>query len=216
MNHAENVGEDKTILHKGPGISGSNADGAKNAHAGQGVRVIHWPSGDTDIRPRERGCGGCMAAGPDIAKASFIETRAIECVGVGDGKDAVAGVVGANESGDISRRVDAISRESDGFRVVRKEESGGDFTFGRNQIVGIGGELVLIKFAGLRENRETLGGEWRAGIDSLWSRDKKATVWQLQIKQSQSRRIDIRAIRIDGRASQCPAHAAEKPAERRG
>jgi hypothetical protein len=49
LNHAENVGENKTVLHKGPGISGGNADGAKNIQAGQLVGIVHLAGCHTDI-----------------------------------------------------------------------------------------------------------------------------------------------------------------------
>jgi len=197
LNHAENVGENETVLNKRPGISGGNAHGAKNAQAGQRVGVIHLPSSHTDIRPSERGCGGCVATCPDIPKPSFVQARAIEGVGMSERKHAMGRIVWTNESGDISRRIDPVPRESDGPRIVSKEEPGRDFAFRRNQVVKIRGKLVLVKAAGLSKNRKTLSGKRLARIDSLWRWDKKATVWQLQIEQSQSSRIDIRAVWVD-------------------
>src|SRR4029077_17950888 len=197
LKHAVNVGENKTVLHKGPGISRSNTHGAQNAQAGQRVGVIHLPSRHTDIRPSERGCGGCIPTGPDIPKPSFVQPGAIEGGGMSERKHAIGRIVWTNESGDISRRIDPVPRESDGLRIVSKEEPGRDFAFRRNQVVKIRGKLVLVKAAGLSKNRKTLSGKRRARIDSLWRWDKKATVWQLQIEQSQSSRIDIRAIWVD-------------------
>src|SRR5215471_11940263 len=102
LNHAKNVGENKTVLHKRSGISGGNADGAKNVQAGQLVGIVHLSSRHTDIRPRERGCGGCVATCPDIPKPSFVQARVIKGVGMSERKHAIARIVWTSESGDIS------------------------------------------------------------------------------------------------------------------
>ena len=110
-------------------------------------------------------------------------------------------MIGAGKPGNVRHRIEKIAGEGHCLVGIGEEKACRDSGFGRDEVVAIRQELILVEITGIGKHRNALAGKRPQGIDCLWCRNQKASIRQFQIQECQSGWVDVGPVGLDGFAA---------------
>ena len=133
----------------------------------------------------------CATGRADVAESQFVQQSVIEGERVCEAENSVARVVGTRKPGNVGYGIEKIPWECNCFVTAVEKTPCCYSALLREEVVDIGQELIVVKIAGIGEQRNALTGKRPGGIDRLWRRNQKGPIGQFEIQQCQSGRVNV-------------------------